>query len=361
MIFCVISVAAAFGAPDDSRPLGGDAEPPPLPHPRLAPLDRGNDESTRLDIVAAQVATLVDEARKSDDMKDRAEGLLAAANRILSSQIEPLCSDRFLQVSRPDPETAMNAAREALDRAESLIAEARTALQSPALAETPSDAPDREPTDAILGQRAGVLEAFASAIRTYLMLEDASEPARQTRAAISRLAPLLEASEPRIAGAAAFWRACLRSLDPDPRAALTGLDLAVANVPPDAPRYGFFCRLLRCRLVAAQRGEPAALALLLQVEERVADWFRNEPERLDAIRTIGLFRMQTLSVWRQRLDPVTQADERAWCAKEIRRIREERFAGGDDETVMRLVESVPMPHPPAAPPEPPKPTLPPPE
>jgi len=357
----VACMAAAQGVPEGAPPPSVDPETPALPRPKLAPLEGGTDELARLEIVAAQVATLAEEARNADDVRVRADGLLTAANRILSSQIEPLCSDRFLRIHRDEPASREDAVRDALDKAQSLINEAREALRTTAEAETHDAPDDADLTVADLQRRAGALEAFASAIRAYLMPDASSEPARQVRAAISRLSPQLEASEPSVAEAATFWQALLRSLDPDPRDALRSLEFVVTNVSPDAPRYGFFCRLLRCRLIAAQRGEPAALALLLQVEERIPDWFRKDPERLDATRTVGLIRMQILSAWRQRLDPAARADERAWCAKEIQRLRDERFAGGDDETVMRLLEAVPMPHTASPAPDRPRPTVPPPE
>lgn len=330
----------AWSAPGEQTPTS-DGTAFQWPRPRLAPVDRTLEDEARLTAVRAQIEAAIQEARASDDPAVRAEGLLQAANKSMTHLAEPYATDQFLRIEREDAGTLQSEALAALDQTRTLLADAANAL-----AKLPADA---EPE---LRRRAARLDAFAFAMRIAMGFDTSTEPAKEIRQAVSKLSPLLESSEPAVAGAAAFWRACVLSTDPDPRAAFDGLELSVSEIPKEAPRYGFFKRLIRCRLVAAGKGEPAALALLAQVEERIDEWFQTEADRLDAIRTIGLFQLQTLQAWYDRLDEKTEAEERGWCIKEMVRVCEQRFAGGDSETVLRLIESVPLLHIPAAAPPP---------
>lgn len=347
------AVGFAWSAPDE-KPVASEDAPFQWPRPRLAPVDRSLEEDARLAAVRDQIEAGIQGAMASDDPLVRAEGLLQAANKSLAHLLEPYATEQFLRLEREDAKTHHSGAMTVLDQAQTLLADAAGALAKLST----DDAPD-------LRRRADRLDGFAFAMRIAMGLDASAEPGKEIRRAVSKLSPLLESSEPTVAGAAAFWRAWVLSTDSDPRAAFDGLELSVSEISKEAPRYGFFKRLIRCRLIAAGKGEPAALALLSQVEERIDEWFQTEADRLDAIRTIGLFQLQTLQAWHNRLDEKTEAEERGWCIKEMQRVRNERFAGGDSETVLRLIESVPLLHlpapvpPPAPAPE--KAALPPPE
>lgn len=352
----VVGVASAW-VPTWAGETGAVEEPLApfvMPAPVLGPADRTIENGARLTAVRAQIEADLQAAKASEDPVARAEALLQAANRTVSFLVEPFVSDWFLRIERENAQAEQSEARAAMDQAQALIAEANTALEK-----SPADSTSE------LRRRAARLDALTAAIRLATGLSTSTDQAKDIRQAISRISPLLESSEPAVAGAAAFWRACVLSMETDPKAALEGMELAVAEISKDAIRYGFYKRLLRCRLMAANKGEAAALALLNQIEERIDEWFGVEADRLDAIRTVGLVKLQTISAWRQRLDEKAEADERAWCLKEMNRIRGERFGGGEGEPVVRLGEAVPLLHlpPPAAPDEkkPEKLPLPPPE
>jgi len=332
------TVGSASAAPEGEPPAAMSDTLPDTPRPRLAPIDKSVDEAARLTELAGIIDAAIAEARKSDEPAEQAAELIEAANRVLSYQLEPVCSDHFLKIDHPDAAAALEAARSSLARARSLLGEAGEAL-----AKIPADTPSPSRDES----RRGIarLEAFTSAMELFLAAGGSAEPGGDARQVISKLAPILESSDLAVAGAASFWRACVRSLDPDPHKAMERLELAVTEVPAESQRYGFFKRLLRCRLIASAQGEPAALALLAQVEERIDDWFHNEPDRLDAMRTVGLLQLQILRSWHDRLDAPTQTDERAWCVKESQRVIAQRFGGGDEETVLRLVEAIPFPRP----------------
>lgn len=339
----MVTGEVTLGGPE-GQPLPPELDVlPELPHPRLAPFNKSTDESKRQADLADFIDQAVEQARAVEDHAERAAKLLEAANRILSHQVEPACSDHFLRIDRHDAQETLQAARRAIDRARSLLTEATDDV-----AKIPADESGGAKTE--LERGIARLDAFAAAIRLDLRTDESADHAKEIRQAISKLSPLLESSDLAVAGAAGFWRACLQAKDANPKTAMAGLELAVADVPAESARFGFYKRLLRCRLVGASKGEPAALALLSQVEERIDEWFHNEPDRLDAMRTVSWFQLQSLRSWFDRLDPTSQAEERGWIVKQIQKVIAERFAGGDNETLLRLVEAVPFPKPADAPP-----------
>jgi hypothetical protein len=152
----------------------------------------------------------------------------------------------------------------------------------------------------------------------------------------------MEDDNPQIAAAAEFWQACLRAMEPDTTPALDILDRAIVDLSTDAPRFGFFSRLLRCRLVAARGGPAAALALLMQVEERANGWFKTELDRASAMRSCAWIRLRILQDWHDRLDATSQDDERAWCRSRIDTLRTERFSNASGATLLRLNQAIPI-------------------
>jgi hypothetical protein len=305
---------------------------PAFPQPGLSPLDRAEDET--IEGLRRRSEALAQVARAAPDPLVSVEYLLAAANVILARELEPACTDRFLQIKRPSEDHS--AWKAAMARAESLIQDAQAALGN---VETPGEAEQDVARRRSLDHRAETLSAFAGAIARYLQVSDETDPEHSARRAASDLSPLLEDANPEVAGAAAFWRACLRSLDSDPSAALAALEPVLTDLPPEAPRFAFFSRLLRCRLLARRGGEAAALALLMQAEERVHDWFKAEIDRQSALRTIALVQMQTLRSWHDRLAATQHAEERAWCAKRLTDLAE--LFASDSTTVMRLGKAIP--------------------
>jgi hypothetical protein len=185
------------------------------------------------------------------------------------------------------------------------------------------------------------LQAFGLALRVYLLSGDAPDAVRETRRAASRLSPLLEGSDIAVAKAAALWQAALRSREADPAPALSVLDMALADPPARSQPYGFFARLLRCRLIATRGGSAAAIGLLLQIEERCREWFKDGPERDAAIRTVQLVRIELMAGWHKELASAHRETERQWCADQIAILVAERFNEGS-ATVSRLAPAVPI-------------------
>ncbi len=307
---------------------------------QLATMPGFADDAAFLESVTSRIAELQQQAGEAADAVRETGFILAAANLILAEQLEPPCSRKFLQLDRRKQGNDALVVTSALDRADLLLAEAETlihSLQGDSTDEIPL--PSDKTKD--LSRIVVTLKAFAQALRTYLVAAE-GDPVRAARRAASGLSVILEDDNPEISTAASFWQACLRAMEPDPATALDMLDRATADLPADALRFGFFSRLLRCQLVAA-RGSPAtALALLMQVEERVNEWFKADTERVSALRTCAWLRLQSLQDWNDRLDAASHADERTWCESRIDTLRSEQFSDPSNTTVLRLNQAIPI-------------------
>jgi hypothetical protein len=329
---------------------GNDLPRDPAPEIRLSVLTGFADDGAFMESVASRVTELQQQAADSDDPQRKAGFLLAAANLILAEQLEPACTRRFFQLDPPPQKPVLSregddalAVAPALARGDALIAEAEASLRPPAEHDAPDEnAPTTDRKGDDLHRTAGTLNAFAQALRAYLTAESDADPARTARRAASGLSVLLEDDNPQVAAAAAFWQACLRATDPDPTPALAVLDPAVVDPPPGSQRFGFFSRLLRCRVLAARGGSAAALALLLQVEERANDWFKADAERADAVRACAWLRLRILQDWHDRLDSSAQVDERTWCSSQMETLRAQRFSDARSSTLMRLSQAIPI-------------------
>ncbi len=340
-----------------AAPTQGPELLPAQPDLQLVPIDDSEDEASYVRTIADRAGAMVDKAAQTDDPVDRADLLLAAANLILAFELEPSCTRRLLGMpaggrsgtpagatgvepaSPPDEASAVSGRRptaELLDRAASLIAQADATLVA-------IESLEAELADQLnqRRQRVRVLLAFAGAIRAYLLDDQRGEEGPGLRGASSKLAPILEDADTKVAAAARFWQACLRALEDDPTAALARLEPVLVDPGRSTNPYGFFARLLRCRLLA-RRGHPAgALSLLLQIEERCNDDWFDRPERAAALRTVALVRTQILRDWHGRLATDTHADERKWCRDRIEQLIDLRLAG-DSVTVLRLTPAVPI-------------------
>jgi len=338
-----LSLEGLEGTEAGPRAPGNDAPRDPAPEIRLSALTGFADDRAFLESVTSRIAEFQQQAADADDPQRKAALLLAAANLILAEQLEPACTRRFFQLDPLPQEDDALAVAPALARSDVLIAEAEASLRPPAEHDAADeDAPTIDRRDHELHRTVETLKAFAQAIRAYLTAEADADPARTARRAASGLSVLLEDDNPQVAAAAAFWQACLRATDPDPTPALAVLDPAVIDPPPGSLRFGFFSRLLRCRVLAARGGSAAALALLLQVEERANDWFKAEAERADAVRACAWLRLRILQDWHDRLDSTSQVDERTWCSSQMETLRALRFSDARSPTVMRLSQAIPI-------------------
>jgi hypothetical protein len=192
-----------------------------------------------------------------------------------------------------------------------------------------------------LRYRLDALQAFADALRGYLLAGTESDPNKAARRAASRVSVLLEDSNPQVVASAALWYASLRGREADREAALSVLDVPLSDPRPQAMPHAFFTRLLRCRLLAEQGGYAAALALLMQIEEQCERWFVEESDRANARRAAIWVEIEVLGAWYDRLSDPAQSVERQWCAERMAALSADGFGSGP-ATVLRLTLAVPL-------------------
>ena len=306
---------------------------------RLAPVVGFDDDADHLRSIADRTTDLSAQAEKESDPARRAVFLLAAANLILSHQLEPICSRNLLHLSI-DGDALKNriAVGKSFDRADALITQTERLLREP-IGDGEMSADEHN----TLADQTRTLRIFSTALRAYLLSDGGNDSVDLARRAAAGLSPLLEDKRPSVAAAARLWQATLRSRVDDPQRTLTAIDPPLLDPSEDSMPYAFFSRLLRCRLVAQLGGESAALGLLLQMEERCLHWLAGDADRRNALRAVKLVEIQILTDWRKRL---SESDaERQWCADRIEALTADGF-GKNADTVLRLTPAIPMIAPP---------------
>ena len=331
-----MGLARAVGQPEalNSASHSTRSGPPGIPRVRLTPMPGFNDDAAYIHFVTERVTRSVEQAEVEQTRGLQAKHLLAAANLILAFELEPVCSQRLLRIPVDPDEIDESRIRDALDRADELLARAETAVRVGNEADPLAESATR------VQEHAQSLRAFSGALRAYLRAGRDNKGVEEIRQAASLLSRLMEQDDPRVVAAATFWQALLRSLEDDPDRALSVLELVLTDPPPDSMPYAFFSRLLRCRLIAQRGGVAAALALLLQLEERCLDWFSDDDERAAAIRVIQLERIHLMTDWREPLPTADAAAKRSWCRKRAVALTKEAFADPGD-TVLRLTPAIP--------------------
>jgi len=322
----VVGILAAVAA---TAIAGEPVNPPPASPPvRLASIADDDREPGTARAVEERVAWLIERTDKASTPKDKVSLALASANLILARVIEPRCSRAMLGIDDDAPlsllEASLAQAAERLTVAENLLAT--------------DTAGDDGTWRQAANRQLHVLQSFHAGLSAYFV-PDADE--RTTRRAISGLSPLLEDGERSVAAAATFWQACLRSLDSDLSRAMSVLEPPLGDIRESDLPYAFFGHVLRCRLISRQGGHAAAIALLIQMEDRCEDWFAEEASREDAVRALRLVRCQILDAWKNQWPEGTAQDERAWIAERTARIIESSFPE-EHNTVLRLLPLIPV-------------------
>lgn len=290
-------------------------------------------------------------ALKSSNPAEVVEYELAAANLILARELETFASRRLLGLSRPQDEAAVRAAlaaaRERLDAAAEMLERPRdvgAAARTNGVAAS-ERGPRSEPYDEEREHSRTLLEAlqsFTTALEAVWSPDQGEEALRARRAGVAALAVLLEHERKDVASAALLWQAEVYRQMRLPDKAVELLPLATERIEREARRYQLFCRLLRCRLLADRGGYAAACALLLQIEERVLEWFGTDAARVEATNAAMLTRLQILEQWRESLDPATEAREIEWCVQAAQRIHNALTAKGNALRLLRLEETIPI-------------------
>ena len=299
------------GSPGTETPhesVAGDL--PPIPEVQFAAPEGHENFAAYQDWVAQELHRLEQAAEQPDDPAERRVLLTTAANHALAHGLSLAATCRVLSIKGGvcDQDAAALIAR-----VEKLLGRARIDPGQPEgridQEADPAAAPDTVDRKAALHDFAKALRAAMSPDRS---LNDAG------RAAASGLSRWREDPDPGISSAAGLWQAFIRSAEMDRTPALSILGLATTDPKPGTLPFAFFGRLLRCRLVA-QDSPAAALALLLQLEERCQTWFSG-PQQEFAARTCAFVRLQILRQWCDRLDDPEKEEERRWCVDQVEKL-----------------------------------------
>jgi len=273
-------------------------------------------EQAYLESARTRAAELLDRASRESDELMAASLRLAAANLMLAEPLVAPCTMRLMRclglTDPADPRNAsdvLNRARDLLDQIGGQIEEKMKHVEGMEASTADSWATLRS------NQRS--LKAFLKALHVLLLPDDHEDVARAMRRAASGLAPLLERTEPDIVAAAALWYATLRADEKNKDAALSVLSPALQSRPSAGIHFAFYARLLRCRLIADRSSPPTALALLLQLEDMLEDWFDDDATRDQASRSLLLVRAHILDVWKQRLERDAPPEERQFLDQRI--------------------------------------------
>lgn len=318
---------------------------PDLPEVNLARPRAIEGDANPFEYWGGRSEALILAAEAIESPLEKSRSLLAAANIIIGRQTEPFCSLAVLNVVAEPSASDKTAIGTSLDRAEKLIQQAGDLLKAHILPEeVPADGPaeDRSRLEKLkadhahLVHGAEVLQSFLDGQRIYLLGE--SEPGTRRRAA-SALAPLLEDSEKKVAGAARLWQALLRGMESDPTAVLHILGSPMNPPHPETWPYGLFARVLRCRYQGGESSWSSALVMLVHFEEQLEEWVPEVVHRGDARRYFAYARLEVLRRWYDSLPPEREA-ERAWCAGQAHEIVKVYFSV--EQSLLRLEPAVPM-------------------
>jgi hypothetical protein len=305
--------------------------PPALPAVSLPNIAEFSSDETFAADVERRMADLLAPPSADQPKTARVENLLSAANLLLAERIEPLCSRRVLGLEEP-----ADAWPAVLDRAEGLLAESQNLIaqfgEQDELGEGWLVAAQRN---------LETLSAFSTGLRAFLFPADGEEGTRERQLGASALSPLLEHPNPAVREAATLWQAHLRLALGDIDRASALLPAALSDAESQRQPYAFYVRLLRSRLASERGWATAAMALQVQIEQRCHKWFNEQDLRDRASRTAQYEQIRTLRTWHDRLDPRTQAEQRAWCVEQMQSLIDTNFKT-PATTVLRLTRAVPI-------------------
>jgi hypothetical protein len=324
---------------------------PSLPLVLLAQIEGPQNDSTHGLKLENRVKDLVARMNQSTDGPKRVDLQLAAANVLLSYDLEPLCTRRLLSMrGQQDDELSV---RRTLKRIDQWLSDAKVELEK--LSDNGATLDEGRLDE--LQRRHRALSAFAEGIGVYLTLADDAESRPKILRSASKLSRLLEDSDPQVAAAASMWHAVLRISAGDVDRALSGLDRVLVDPSTDALPYAIFARLLRCQLTAQRGGYASVLSYLMQIEERCADWLKEFSDRENARRAAQFMRLQVMADWHEKLTGADHEAERQWCVDRSKKLLEEAFYDLDTNRLYRLQAVIPIiaPEPAQQPPSTPSP------
>lgn len=249
-------------------------------------------------------------------VQERLRLQLQLANWLLAVRCEPHASRLIQNVAEPD------------DAAE------LSRLSGEALRILGEADPDHE--DERWGEVAELLAHFGEAMRQYALAHQSAHDPEALQNAANDLAMWLDDERLPVASAAVLWQSLLYQAAGEPERALAVLPLPLTALQDDP--FAFFARLQRCLVLARTERRSAALALLLRMEERTGQWFRQPSESQSALCTLTWARIQMAETADWALGDVASTTMSRW----IERAREALANNGETCELLRLTHAVPL-------------------
>lgn len=212
--------------------------------------------------------------------------------------------------NRADLDTIAEAAREAesqLEKARALL-EAAVATSQAESRDNQSNADRRQTLIQAADTLAGFVEIFKQAEAESGSANGDPERARRNRwrSAGRRLAIARESEDPQLAAAALLWQSFAFEQGGRRDRALEALPDAL--VKPEHFPYSLMCRIVRCRMLAEDGQNPAAMVLLSRMEPLLKEWMSRQTEERNRVRRlIGLVQYQVAQQWLKGLKPPTRS------------------------------------------------------
>jgi hypothetical protein len=340
--YMVVLLAVSLGGPagqtaDGAEPARNAARPVPirwtLNQPRdVGPCDDPSAYEACVDDYARHLAQTADGLTEQEAVPAR----LAAANWILTYQIEPVASRWFLGLATTGE----------IDRAAAAVRQAREHLdrikRTPEKQDESTSTRPAAPPDTEASAQCETLDVFARSILAAWSRNASDGKEEDPDVAAAKLALLLEDERPDVAGAARLWRAALFAETGRRDRAMALLSRPLAPLAPDALRFDFYSRLYRCHCVADRGGNAVATALLLEIEAQAEEWFLEAEIQQEAARAAAAVRSHVLQDWCDSLVDPDRDAERQWCISALERIRTRTCEDAEPCKILRLGQAVPL-------------------
>ena len=179
----------------------------------------------------------------------------------------------------------------------------------------------------------GLLRPFADFFAAVETPTDSETGRSGWAEAALRLSVSRETEDAEMAACALLWQSFAWELAGRRDRALASLP-DVLQVPKQLP-YDFFCRLLRCRILADAGQHTAALVLMTKMVDVARHWFRHaSPESLNAyVRLVAVVQYQIGQAWIERFDTPGQITHLEAIRAMLNRVKAELLGEGDEEPV----------------------------
>ncbi len=188
-----------------------------------------------------------------------------------------------------------------------------------------------------------LLEPFVKLFALIAAEPEDEGAGRKIEEAALALAFARESDDPVISSGALLWQSFALKLAGRRERALVALPEALTEVKPGT--YDFYCRLLRCRLLAEEGHYAASMALLLQIGGSIEKWYRSTDEKQNMARErlVGIVELFAVArPWHQHLRE--QGSDAAAIRLEalVDDIQKDLFSGDPPHRVDRLRHAIPL-------------------